>query len=71
MKPLTRIFAAFVGASTILLFVRFAVPSAGLCRQRWDGPQMETVCGGLIKFKGDDVLSIYRVSLINTPWRSK
>jgi len=70
VKLIPRLVGLCAGLSAILFFLRFAVPQISICRISGEGSRMTTVCG-MIKFTGDDFLSIYRVSLVNTPWRSK
>ena len=71
MSFISRLVSSAVAISTILLFVRFVVPKVAPCRVSGVGAETTTVCGNMILFKGDDILSIYRISLVNTPWRTK
>ncbi len=71
MGFLKIIFALCIGASSILLFIRFVVPQIGVCVVSGRYASQQTTCGGMIRFTGDDIASIYRIELINTPWRRK
>jgi hypothetical protein len=71
MNFLNKIIALAASVSAILFFMRFAAPKVHMCTISGKGAQTVTICGNMIRFNGDDIMSIYRVSLVNTPWRSK
>ena len=70
---LIYIFLFFIFISAGLTLIRFAIPAidAGICTERGRGARTVTNCLGLIEFKGDDLFSIYRVSLAKKKrWRN-
>jgi hypothetical protein len=71
MNAISKLLAFVISVSAFLGLIRFATPEIGFCKISGQGKQTVTVCGGMVKFVGDDILSIYRISLVNTPWRSR
>lgn len=59
-----RIFAVSFLVSSILFFARFVGPEILVCSEKGHGAGTKTKCLGIVEFSGDDLLSIYRVKMI-------
>lgn len=67
MRTLTTFFIYAVSKGLLicglLFLVRFVFPAIGMCKSEGVRERQSTVCFNLVEFKGDNLFSMFRISL--------
>jgi hypothetical protein len=63
LKSIMGYVAFGVMVSLVLVLLRFAGPDIGFCRVQYRGAAQEVICLKVLKFKGNDFWSVFRLSV--------